>query len=113
MQSFNFIKRIKFYSVLSFLIPLIAINSCFALYKFFGDFDTFPNFDWEKEKWEKDSINSNSQLLIKVRQDSFNWVVKNKYPLEDLSIGFQCRIDRNPDVYNVKFWNHFTNVYIN
>ena len=50
MQSFNFIKRIKFYSVLSFLVPLIAINSCFALYKFFGSFDTFPNFDWEKEK---------------------------------------------------------------
>jgi len=52
MQSYNFIKRIKFYSVLSFLIPLIAINSCFALYKFFGNFDTFPNFDWEKEKIE-------------------------------------------------------------
>ena len=50
MQSFNFIKRIKFYSVLSFLVPLIAINSCFALYKLFGDFDTFSNYDWGKEK---------------------------------------------------------------
>ena len=50
MQSFNFIKRIKFYSVLSFLVPLIAINSCFALYKFIGNFDTFPNVDWGKEK---------------------------------------------------------------
>ena len=50
MQSFNFIKRIKFYSVLSFLVPLIAINSCFALYKFLGNFNTFLNFYWEKEK---------------------------------------------------------------
>jgi len=50
MQSFNFIKRIKFYSFLSFVIPLIAINSCFALYKFLGNFDTYPNFSWEKEK---------------------------------------------------------------
>ena len=49
MQSFNFIKRIKFYSVLSFLVPLIAINSCFALYKLIGDFDLFPNFDWGKK----------------------------------------------------------------
>ena len=49
MQSFNFIKRIRFYSILSFFIPLIAINSCFALYKFFGDFDVFPNHDWKKE----------------------------------------------------------------
>ena len=52
MQSFNFIKRIKFYSVLSFLIPLIAINSCFALYKLMGNIDTFTNYDWEKEKLE-------------------------------------------------------------
>jgi hypothetical protein len=34
------------------------------------------------------------------------------YSLEDLSIGFQCRIDRDPDIYNVIFWDHFTNVYI-
>ena len=27
-------------------------------------------------------------------------------------LGFQCRIDRNPDIYNVKFWDHFTNAYI-
>ena len=50
MQSFNFIMRIKFYSVLSFLVPLIAINSCFALYKFIGNFDISSNFDWKKEK---------------------------------------------------------------
>ena len=74
---------------------------------------SFKSFDWEKEKWQKDAIKSNRKLLIKVRQDSFNWVVKNKYPWEDLSIGFQCRIYRNPDVYNVKFWEYFTNVYIN
>lgn len=72
----------------------------------------FDLFDW-------DSINSlyvrNSKirhLRIKVREDSFCWVLKNNMPFEDLSIGFQCRIDRVPDLYNVEFWNHFTNVYI-
>ena len=74
---------------------------------------SFKSFDWDKEKSRKDAIKSNRKLLIKVRQDSFNWVVKNKYPWEDLSIGFQCRIYRNPDVYNVDFWDYFTNVYIN
>jgi len=39
-------------------------------------------------------------------------VLKNNMPFEDMSIGFQCRIDRVPDFYNVAFWNHFTNVYI-
>ena len=73
---------------------------------------SFKSFDWEKEYSKKYEIKSNRKLLIKVRQDSFNWVVKNKYPWEDLSIGFQCRIYRNPDIYNVKFWDYFTNVYI-
>ena len=41
-----------------------------------------------------------------------SWVLKNNLPFEDLLIGFQCKIDRVPDYYNVNFWNHFTNVYI-
>jgi CMP-N-acetylneuraminate monooxygenase len=39
-------------------------------------------------------------------------VVANGLPWEDLSIGFQCRVDRAPDVYNSDFWFHFTNVHI-
>jgi len=50
MKSFNFIKRIRFYAFLSFFIPLIAINSCFALFKLLGNVDYYSNFDWEKEK---------------------------------------------------------------
>ena len=50
-------------------------------------------------------------LLIKARMDSLWHVVTNRLPLEDLSIGFQCRIDRKPNVYNAAFWYHFTNVY--
>ena len=30
-------------------------------------------------------------------------------PLEDLSIGFQLKMFRVPNVYNFRFWNHFTN----
>ena len=33
-------------------------------------------------------------------------------PWEDLLIGFQARIKRYPDVYNVDFWYHFTNIYV-
>ena len=63
----------------------------------------------KKDRNEKDIHNI---LHIKVRQDSFVWVIDNKMPWEDLSIGFQCRIDRIPDIYNVDFWHYFTNVYI-
>jgi len=33
-------------------------------------------------------------------------------PWEDLLIGFQCKLLRNPNTYNVEFWYHFTNSYI-
>ena len=36
----------------------------------------------------------------------------NKLPWEDLTIGFQCKIMRNPNEYNFYFWHHFTNIYI-
>ena len=39
-------------------------------------------------------------------------VLLNRKPWEDLSIGFQCRIYRNPNVYNSEFWHYFTNYYI-
>jgi CMP-N-acetylneuraminate monooxygenase len=50
--------------------------------------------------------------LIKVRTESLGYVVSNMMPWEDLSIGFQCRINRMPDVYNADFWYHFTNTYV-
>jgi CMP-N-acetylneuraminate monooxygenase len=50
--------------------------------------------------------------LIKVRAESLGYVIANMMPWEDLSIGFQCRISRKPDVYNADFWYHFTNTYV-
>ena len=72
----------------------------------------FEYFNWKKIKQDTTSTMLNRKLHIKVRQDSFNWVIRNRMPWEDLSIGFQCRIDRCPDIYNVDFWDHFTNKYI-
>ena len=51
-------------------------------------------------------------LYLKIRKESFLNTIENFNPWEDLTIGFQCRILRNPDIYNVSFWNHFTNIYI-
>ena len=62
---------------------------------------------------EKTKKNRKNRLLfIKVREDSFSYVINNKLPWEHLSIGFQCKIDRIPDEYNLDFWHHFTNEYI-
>ncbi len=51
------------------------------------------------------------KLVLKVRKESFLNTIYNKLPWEDLSIGFQCKILRNPNLYNANFWHHFTNIY--
>jgi hypothetical protein len=47
--------------------------------------------------------------LLKVRASSLVGAFNRGLPLEDLSIGFQIKMFRAPNVYNFKFWNHFTN----
>jgi CMP-N-acetylneuraminate monooxygenase len=51
-------------------------------------------------------------LNIQARQYEFKDLIKFRKPWEDLSIGFQLRITRHPNVYNSKFWDYFTNEYI-
>jgi CMP-N-acetylneuraminate monooxygenase len=55
---------------------------------------------------------SSRHKLLKVRKEPLWQTIRLKLPWEDLSIGFQCRVDRKPNVYNSKFWYYFTNVYI-
>lgn len=55
---------------------------------------------------------ANNILVVKVRSKALSMVLYNGLPWEDLSIGFQCRVNRYPNVYNSNFWYHFTNVYI-
>jgi CMP-N-acetylneuraminate monooxygenase len=65
-----------------------------------------------KELQAKVISNKNRYLQIKVRREELVDVLLNRKPWEDLSIGFQCRIYRNPNVYNSEFWHYFTNYYI-
>lgn len=65
----------------------------------------FTNQDYPR----RDGIN---YLEIKVREIEFFKVIQNGLPWEDLSIGFQLRVWRDPNVYNSEFWYHFTNIYI-
>ena len=51
-------------------------------------------------------------LELRVREQEFLDVIYNSKPWEDLSIGFQARVSRSPNIYNSKFWNYFTNYYI-
>ena len=48
MKCDNFTKQIRNYAIASFLVPLIALNSCLLIYKFFGNTDIkpYPNINW-------------------------------------------------------------------
>ncbi len=49
----------------------------------------------------------NHYLRIKVKSHIFRYVLAYGFGWEEISIGFQARLFRNPDVYNRGFWNHF------
>ncbi len=83
-------------------------------FKYFIDFSQntikFNKIDFFNDKVLKTKTKY-KQLVLKVRKESFLNTLYNKLPWEDLSIGFQCKVIRNPNAYNIKFWHHFTNVY--
>lgn len=52
-------------------------------------------------------------MIMYVRKEIIACVVENKLPWEDISTGFQMRVDRSPNEYESEFWYYFTNVFIN
>ena len=66
------------------------------------------NINFNKINFEKEK----KYLYLNARKESFLNVIYNKLPWEDLLIGFQCKVNRFPNIYNADFWYHFTNVYI-
>jgi len=58
MKTKQFIRKIRIYSILSFLLPLITINTCLIIFKFLSDVDVFQNYKWE-EKFEVNYKNYN------------------------------------------------------
>jgi len=61
MSTGEIIKRIKKYSIISFILPLIAINSCFFLYKALGDYKAYHNFNWNED--EKVVLNWDTEIF--------------------------------------------------
>lgn len=51
-------------------------------------------------------------MKLKIRAEVLMCAVENKLPWEDISIGFQMRVTREPNEYESNFWYYFTNVYI-
>ena len=65
------------------------------------------NFENEKNKNYKERL-----LYLRIHADAATPILRKKQPLEDLMIGYHCRVDRDPDIYNETFWSYFSNIYI-
>lgn len=46
-------------------------------------------------------------LRMRVRASVLRYVMRHGLPWEEISIGFQARFARDPEVYNLRFWEHF------
>ena len=46
------IKKLKKYALLSFIIPIFALNACLLLYKLLGNIDNYPQYNWDKKRVE-------------------------------------------------------------
>ena len=81
--------------------------------QFYVCFDKKFSFKFIKNaRTYKKMFSSKRILHLKIRKEAFINCVKNAKPWEDLLIGFQVKINRNPNVFNSKFWNHFSNIYV-
>ena len=88
MKSTKFLKKIKSYALASFLVPLIAVNSCLVMSKILGDITLYPNFEWNKEEVEItpsdfDLINANYEAFTftncpKNYNDSYYTTIDNQ-----------------------------------
>lgn len=112
--SFKYIK--KYFQESNFKDNLVLnikiTNDDFSkeLYKFSIDFSNTKPIVKNKliEKIKDKRI-----LNLKIRNESFIYTLRNMMPWEDILIGFQCKVKRNPNIFNSKFWYHFSNIYIN
>lgn len=67
----------------------------------------------DRQGYETLLENLDTYLSIRIRRAEFIRVIRLGLPWEDLSIGFQCRVKRQPNVYHSDFWYHFSNIYVN
>ena len=83
MNSRKFIKKIKKYSIISFILPLITINLCLVIFNLLGTVESFPNYNLSNGTVEI-SYKQNQLIL----NDTKSYSLKNcsKYVLVTHSI---------------------------
>ena len=72
------IKKIRIYSIISFLLPLVTINVCLLIYKTLGTVEAFPNYQYNLDKFEYEYRDYHSINMVSENM-SFTNCPKYKY----------------------------------
>ena len=106
MTAGNLINKIKKYSLISFIIPLVAINSCFLLFKFFGDIEINKSVLYQNP--EKEDVYSLDNFFLKLNHINNNKSIINcsKYNLQYVFITHEGNRYNKLDSKNI----HITNL---
>ena len=78
MEPNQFIRKIRRYSLFSFLLPLIAINLCLFIYTLLGKVDTFPNGNDYSKKIIQHTLERYIQLNTDMENRTFTNCPKTK-----------------------------------
>lgn len=115
-------KDIKNYFINSDFKDNLVLNIFLTNDNFNKNYEKFSiDFSNKKPVFKNKIINSEKKLItdhtikflnLRIRKESFINTIKNKLPWEDILIGFQCRLKRNPNIFNANFWYYFSNIYI-
>ena len=81
MKSNSFVSKIKIYSIVAFLLPLLTINSCLLLYKILGNIELYPTWNWNAKIIER-TFNPN----ITKSYSSFSFVDCPKYKFKEYAV---------------------------
>ena len=52
MKIIEIVKKIKKYSLISFILPLLTLNTCLLLYQTLEKYSLYANYDWDKTETE-------------------------------------------------------------
>ena len=114
MMANKSVKKIKKYSIISFVLPLIAINLCLLLFKYFGDinYKVFPNLNWVENEH---SYKYNEYREINTDLNSYSLVNCPKYQYTtyfNVNTGESLKENENnlEEIYYLKRYNRITSV---
>jgi len=104
MEINKFITKIKKYSLISFILPLITINLCLILFKVLGGIDTYPALSWNDKEFE---YSFNNYISIDKSSRSFTdcpkYVIQKIYILDDGKIVTEERVYELEKIHNYSY----------